>query len=59
MGQHLYQCERPGCGKWGVAHYVLINGVNVLMCTGCWEKWKAEGNVESGPGEEVSVEVAS
>ena len=47
MGQHLYPCER--CPKVGVAHYILVNGGLVRLCTACWQAWKRAGGRETGP----------
>lgn len=45
MTQHLYECS--WCHKYGVAHYVLQDGVLVLICTGCFVMWKKSGDKES------------
>ena len=42
MSQHLYECVE--CHRFGVAHYVLENGILRLLCTGCWKAWRAAGN---------------
>lgn len=46
MGQHLYTCQRDGCGKIGVAHYLLIAGILWRYCTACWQEWKSNGGRE-------------
>lgn len=45
MSQHLYECVVCHC--YGVAHYVLEDGVLRLLCTSCWQAWKKAGGRES------------
>lgn len=52
MGQHLYRCER--CPAIGVAHYLLVAGRLVRVCTACWKRAKKDGHRDTAAPEEVT-----